>query len=74
MGLRLSLPIHPPHSNSPCVQVDGLMHSLQSKHEESNSLQLQLADARNSLNLIQASWQGDLAEVQVGRIQVLEAS
>ena len=49
------------------TQVYGLMHSLQGKHEESSFLQLELANARQSLDLIQASWQGDLSEVQVGK-------
>lgn len=48
------------------AQLDAVMLSLQSKHAESALLQLQLAEARSSLDLIQASWQGeDLAEVQV---------
>lgn len=48
------------------MQVKGLMCSLQGKHEESSLLQLELANARQSLDQIQASWQGDLSQVQVG--------
>ena len=44
----------------------GLTLSLQSKHQESSFLQLRLAEAQQSLDMIQASWQGDLTEVQVG--------
>ena len=47
--------------------MDGLTQSLQAKHEESSFLQLQLAEVQQSLDLIQASWQGDLVEVQVSR-------
>ena len=53
------------------MQVKGLMCSLQGTHEEGSLLQLELANARQSLDLIQASWQGDLSEVQVGFIEAL---
>jgi chromosome segregation ATPase len=37
-------------------QVEGLTQSLQSKHEESTRLQLDLSKALTSLEFIQASW------------------
>ena len=46
-------------------KVEGLNLSLQSKQQENSFLQLRLSEAQQSLDLIQASWQGDLADVQV---------
>ena len=55
------------------IQVDGLKMSLQSKHDESTRLQLDLSKAQGSLELIQASWQGDLTQVQCAMIDELRS-
>ena len=47
------------------IQLEGLTQSLQAKHQESSFLQIRLSEAQQCLDMIQASWQGDLEEVKV---------